>query len=69
VACAAVFSNSSRNETGSLIGDLTQVPTINLLAIFVGLPQVAIVGGWLMAGREPRQVSRAPELSVSRRWG
>lgn len=69
VACAAVFSNSSQNETGNLIDDLTQVLTINLLAIFEDLPQATIVGGWLTAGREPREVSRAPESSVSLRWG
>ncbi len=61
VATAAFFSNSSQDETGSLIGDLTQVPTVNLLAIFVGLPLIAIAGGWLLAGREPRDLGRAPE--------
>ncbi len=61
VATAAFFSNSSQDETGSLIGDLTHVPAVNLLAIFVGLPLIAIAGGWLLAGREPRDLGRAPE--------
>jgi putative ABC transport system permease protein len=61
VATAAFFSNASQNETGSFFSNLTQVPGINLLAIFVGLPLLAVVGGWLLAGREPRDVARAPE--------
>jgi putative ABC transport system permease protein len=61
VATAAFFSNSKQNEAGSLLSSLTQVPAMNLLAIFVGLPLLAVVGGWLLAGREPRDVARAPE--------
>jgi len=61
VATAAFFSNSPQNEAGGLLNSLTQVPAVNLLAIFVGLPLLAIVGGWLLAGREPRDLGRAPE--------
>jgi putative ABC transport system permease protein len=61
VATTAFFSNSKQNATGSLLSDLTQVPAVNLLAIFVGLPLLAIIGGWVLAGREPRDLGRAPE--------
>ncbi|HVB71819.1 MAG TPA: FtsX-like permease family protein [Acidimicrobiales bacterium] len=59
VACAAFFSNQS--ETGSVLSDLTQVPLLNLGFIFLGLPILAVLGGWVLAGREPRNVGRAPE--------
>ncbi len=59
VAGAAVFAKQPM--TGSVIGDLTQVPAANLLAVFVGLPLVAALGGWLLAGREPSGLSRAPD--------
>jgi hypothetical protein len=29
--------------------------------IFLGLPVIAVLGGWLLAGREPRDVARASE--------
>ncbi|MDE3064514.1 MAG: FtsX-like permease family protein, partial [Acidobacteriota bacterium] len=59
VACAAFFANQP--ETGSVLSDLSQVPAANLAVIFAGLPLVAVVGGWALAGREPRDVGRAPE--------
>ncbi len=36
------------------------VPTTDLLAILVGLPIVAALGGWLLAGRQPAVISRQP---------
>ncbi|MFI5036700.1 MAG: FtsX-like permease family protein, partial [Acidimicrobiales bacterium] len=60
VATAAFFSNSTQNETGSLLGSLTHVPALNLGFIFLGLPLLAFVGGWLLAGREPRDAGRTP---------
>jgi ABC-type uncharacterized transport system YnjBCD ATPase subunit len=39
---------------------LRQVPTADLLAILVGLPVVAALGGWLLAGRQPAVISRQP---------
>jgi putative ABC transport system permease protein len=42
------------------LGELGSVPTWNLLAILVGLPLVAAVAGWLLAGREPPVISRQP---------
>jgi putative ABC transport system permease protein len=37
-----------------------QVPTADLLAVLVGLPVVAALGGWLLAGRQPAVISRQP---------
>ena len=39
---------------------LSNVPTENLLFILVGMPVVAAVLGWLLAGREPPVISRQP---------
>ena len=39
---------------------LSNVPTANLLYILVGMPVVAAVIGWLLAGREPPVISRQP---------
>jgi putative ABC transport system permease protein len=39
---------------------LAHPPVRNLAAILVGLPIVAYVGGWLMAGKEPPAVARQP---------
>jgi putative ABC transport system permease protein len=35
-------------------------PVLDLVLILAGLPVVATVGGWLLAGREPSAVSRPP---------
>jgi putative ABC transport system permease protein len=37
---------------------LVPVPTTHLLLLGVGLPAVAAMGGWLLAGREPTAFSR-----------
>jgi putative ABC transport system permease protein len=42
------------------LGELGSVPTWNLLLILVGLPVVAGVAGWLLAGREPDTIARQP---------
>jgi putative ABC transport system permease protein len=39
---------------------LSRVPTENLLFILVGMPVVAALVGWLLAGREPAVISRQP---------
>jgi putative ABC transport system permease protein len=39
---------------------LAHPPVLNLAAILVGLPIVAYLGGWLLAGREPRMLARQP---------
>jgi putative ABC transport system permease protein len=42
------------------LSELSNVPTENLLFILVGMPVVAGVLGWLLAGREPAVISRQP---------
>ncbi len=42
------------------LSELSNVPTTQLLFILVGMPVVAAVIGWLMAGREPSAISRQP---------
>jgi putative ABC transport system permease protein len=39
---------------------LTHPPVLNLAAILLGLPIVAYLGGWLLAGREARVLARQP---------
>ncbi len=39
---------------------LTRVPYLDLAVIIVGLPVFAIVGGWLLAGREPVSIAHQP---------
>jgi putative ABC transport system permease protein len=39
---------------------LGHVPIADLAGIIVGLPALAAVGGWLLAGREPRAIARQP---------
>ncbi|HEX4864179.1 MAG TPA: hypothetical protein VFV02_08910, partial [Acidimicrobiales bacterium] len=39
---------------------LSHAPVANLVVIVVGLPALATAGGWLLAGREPPAVNRAP---------
>jgi putative ABC transport system permease protein len=59
LACAAFFRTS--NLAGqSLWTNLSAMPTSNLLIILVGMPVVATLGGWLLAGRQPPLVSRQP---------
>ena len=42
------------------LSELSSVPTRQLLFILVGMPVIAAVVGWLMAGREPPAISRQP---------
>ncbi|MGH8891310.1 MAG: FtsX-like permease family protein [Acidothermaceae bacterium] len=39
---------------------LGRVPIANLVVIIVGLPVIAVVTGWLLAGREPVAIARQP---------
>ena len=43
-----------------LSGRLTHVPVADLILILVGLPVIAAIGGWLLSGRQPRDLSRRP---------
>jgi putative ABC transport system permease protein len=42
------------------LSELSSVPTQNLLIILVGMPLIAAVAGWLLAGREPAGLGRQP---------
>ncbi len=42
------------------LGELRNVPTTNLLFILVGMPLIAAVVSWLLAGREPSAIARQP---------
>jgi putative ABC transport system permease protein len=39
---------------------LGRVPVTNLVLILVGLPLLAVAGGWLLAGREPPAIAHQP---------
>ncbi len=51
------FFRTSQLDT---LSALTSVPAANLLVILVGMPVVAVIGGWLLAGREPGAIGRRP---------
>jgi putative ABC transport system permease protein len=42
------------------LSELSSVPTRNLLIILIGMPLIAAVAGWLLAGREPADLGRQP---------
>jgi putative ABC transport system permease protein len=42
------------------LSSLTSIPVANLLLILVGMPLVAVTGGWLLAGRDPSAIGRRP---------
>jgi putative ABC transport system permease protein len=42
------------------LSSLTSIPVTNLLVILVGMPLVATVLGWLLAGRDPAGIARQP---------
>jgi putative ABC transport system permease protein len=58
-AYAAVIGYSWDNSLDGL-SELKNVPTTNLLIILVGMPLVAALGGWLLAGRQPDTMTRQP---------
>jgi putative ABC transport system permease protein len=58
VGTAGWFRTNSLN--GGLSALVTSVPVTNLLIILVGMPLVAALGGWLFAGRQPRDVGHRP---------
>lgn len=39
---------------------LAHVPVADLVAVLVGMPAVAALGGWLLAGRQPPAIARQP---------
>jgi putative ABC transport system permease protein len=48
------------NTLNGGISALGNVPVTNLLIILVGMPLLATVVGWLLAGREPPAIARQP---------
>ena len=42
------------------LASLTSIPVASLLFILVGMPLIAVIGGWLLAGREPGAIGRRP---------
>ena len=51
------FFQSNQLDGLSALGS---VPVTNLLFILVGMPLVAVILGWLLAGREPAGMGRQP---------
>jgi putative ABC transport system permease protein len=51
------FFRTSQLDT---LSSLTSIPVANLLLILVGMPLIAVTGGWLLAGREPSAIGRRP---------
>jgi putative ABC transport system permease protein len=47
----------ARSSLSVTFGD---VPAADLIALLAGLPAVAAVGGWLLAGRQPSGITRQP---------
>jgi len=58
-AYVAAIGYASDNRLDGL-SELSNVPTMNLLLIVVGMPVIAAAVGWLLAGREPPAISRQP---------
>jgi putative ABC transport system permease protein len=58
-AYVAAIAYASDNPLDGL-SELSSVPTKNLLIILIGMPLVAVVGGWLLAGREPADLGHQP---------
>jgi len=46
--------------SGGLGAIFNTVPVTNLLIILVGMPLVAAIGGWIFAGRQPRDLGHQP---------
>jgi putative ABC transport system permease protein len=42
------------------LSSLSSIPVGNLLLIIVGMPLIAVIAGWLLAGREPKAIARRP---------
>jgi putative ABC transport system permease protein len=56
-AYVAAIGYAADNSLDGL-SELANVPTLNLLMILVGMPVLAAVVGWLLAGREPTALSQ-----------
>jgi putative ABC transport system permease protein len=58
VGTAGWFRTNSLN--GGLGAIFTTVPVTNLLIILIGMPLLAAIGGWIFAGRQPRDLGHQP---------
>ena len=58
IGTAGWFRTNSLN--GGLTAIFTTVPVTNLLIILIGMPLVAAIGGWVFAGRQPRDLGHQP---------
>jgi putative ABC transport system permease protein len=58
VGTAGWFRTNSLN--GGVGAIFTTVPVTNLLIILIGMPLVAAIGGWIFAGRQPRDLGHQP---------
>jgi putative ABC transport system permease protein len=56
LAALGFFSTSQLDQPS----ELASVPVAGLLWILVGIPLIAMVVSWLLAGREPRGIARQP---------
>ena len=56
VAAIGFFRASQLDSLSSL----TSVPVASLLLILIGMPLIAVTGGWLLAGREPSAIGQRP---------
>jgi putative ABC transport system permease protein len=54
---AIAFFRTSQLDT---LSSLNSIPVANLLLILVGMPLIAVSGGWLLTGREPSAIGRRP---------
>jgi putative ABC transport system permease protein len=51
------FFRTSQLDT---VSSLSSIPVASLLLILLGMPAAAVLGGWLLAGREPSVIARRP---------
>jgi putative ABC transport system permease protein len=58
VGTAGWFRTNSLD--GGLTAIFTTVPVTNLIIILIGMPLVAAIGGWIFAGRQPRDLGHQP---------
>ena len=57
-AAAAIAAGAwAKTSLSAMFGG---IPAIDFLLVLVGLPIVAAVGGWLLAGRQPSAIARQP---------
>jgi putative ABC transport system permease protein len=56
VAAIGFFRASQLDSLSSL----TSIPVASLLLILIGMPLIAVTGGWLLAGREPSAIGQRP---------